>query len=155
MSVSSHYAESSGNKTALAPLSIAEFVGISVLLLNDAWFLVTLRHHSDNWYLINILLFVIWLATTTFLLKYGRPTSLKSLSALFPLAFVRNNDGLTWQELMVVCIGSVLMHPALAGIVATLRWRNHDYIKAREANFIALLTFMGYSAYGLATVLWH
>jgi hypothetical protein len=47
------------------------------------------------------------------------------------------------------------MHPALAGIVATLRWRNRDNTKAREANFIALLAFMGYSAYGLATALWH
>ena len=139
---------------SLKPISEVEMAGILFLLLNDTWFLATLRSPHDAWYLFNAFLYVLWLIVIIGAFKYRWPAALSECPAT---PFPNKSDGkwawIGWNYLFVISIGAMLIHPAITGIIAAFRWRKREYLKARQANSVALLIFVGYSTFSLIRVL--
>ncbi len=132
------------------PISIGELAGIIILLVSDVRFLATLRTPHNAWYLLNVFLYLIWLVVALAALKYRWPASLSDCSIT---PFRTKADGaaawLGWHYLIITCVGALFIHPAITGVLVTFRWRDGEYLKARQANFLALLIIAGYALYAL------
>jgi hypothetical protein len=140
-------------------LSLLELCGVVVLFLRcAAWILFILRNPTNITVdYVHAAFFLAWMATSLTFLKYGQARSKRQIAVDVPWFLAKKTPlisapFLSIGEKITLWIAAFCYPPAV-GIFAAFVWSKSHYMKARQANVIALLCLIVWSVSALLALL--
>lgn len=143
------------------PLTLTEALGLITLLFFIAYFAFIILSKADVVKIVYFVLLVVWLLMDLTVLRFG-PLALHHLRASVPVEldipwFVNkrpliNADHLSRPQRIVFTLLAAVNPPAVAIILIGIWWKR-SYLKARQANIIALGMLIAWAAYFLVSSL--